>query len=688
MALSLTKEIPGDLEGWKLGPSLLVPLAIVMVLGIMILPVPAVLMDLLLSLSITLSITILLVGICVKKPLDFSVFPVVLLVATLYRLSLNIASTRLVLLRGEQGPAAAGKVIASFGQFVVGGDYVVGLVVFIILVLINFMVITKGAGRIAEVAARFTLDAMPGKQMSIDADLNAGLIEEAEARRRREEIAKEADFYGAMDGASKFVRGDAIAGILITVVNIVGGLMIGIFKGGLSVSEAAKVYTLLTVGDGLVSQIPALFVSTAAGLIVSRTDKEGDFARSVFRQLFGNPVVLYTAAAILLVMGLVPGMPHFSFLLLAAGVAFGGYMVARRASREALEPAVAEPPEPERPMEVKPVDLIALDVGYRLVPMVDEGQGGTMLERIRTFRKQMTAELGFLIPSIHIKDNLQIAPSEYRIYIKEIEVARGEMEPGTCLAINPGKAQPGLEGSPTKEPVFGLSALCISENHRERAQMMGYTVVDATTVLVTHLLEVIRQHAHELLTRQDVHKLLVGLSKEHAKVVEELTPALLPLSVVHRVLQNLLEERVSIRDLLTITETLGDVASVSKDPAILTEYVRQSLARQISREFKGEDSDLVAIVLDPHWEEKVSASVVNTDRGSFPALDPAEIQKLVKHLHEHMEVAGKKGHLPVLLTSPELRRHVRRLLQRWLPKVPVLSYNEITPDTRLTAVNR
>ena len=687
MAQPLDRTVPMALRDWTNSSQYSLPLGVILILGIMILPIPPILMDFLLSLSITLSITILLVGFFVRKSLDFSAFPSILLVATLYRLSLNVASTRLILLRGDQGPQAAGKVIASFGQFVVGGEYAVGLVIFIILVVINFVVITKGAGRIAEVAARFTLDAMPGKQMSIDADLNAGLIDEAEARARRQRIAQEADFYGAMDGASKFVRGDAVAGILITGVNIIGGLAIGVLSKGMPIEEAARVYTLLTVGDGLVAQIPALLVSTAAGIVVSRANDEGDFAKTVSTQLLGNPTVLYLAACILLVLAMVPGLPHLSFFVLSGLTT----LVAYRSSRSEGKKVPESPPqdlETEAPVQIEPVDLVAVDVGYQLVPLVDESQGGSLLKRIRTLRKQLAKELGFVVAPIHIKDNLQLGQSEYRVYIKEGEVGKGEIQPGTCLAINPGTAQKGLEGTQMEEPVFGLSAICIPEQEREKAQMMGYTVVDAATVVVTHLSEVIRRHAHELLTRQDVHALLQDFAKENPKVVEELTPTQLSLGVVHRVLQNLLEERVSIRDLLTILETLGDHAAATRDPDVLTEFVRQALARQISREHKAEDGTLAAIVLDPQTEEKISQSVVTTSQGSVAALEPKEVQKLVAQVKKALEGAAKKGQVPVLLTSPELRRHVRRLMGRFVPNVPVLSYNEIAPDTRLTAINR
>ncbi|MEW6441388.1 MAG: flagellar biosynthesis protein FlhA [bacterium] len=687
MASAAHSELPVQASQWAKGYPYALPLGVFLILGIMILPLPPMLLDLFLSISITLSIAILLVAFFVRRSLEFSAFPSVLLVATLYRLALNVASTRLVLLHGDQGPLAAGKVIGSFGQFVVGGEYAVGLVIFLILVVINYVVITKGAGRIAEVAARFTLDAMPGKQMSIDADMNAGLIGEAEARDRRAKIAQEADFYGAMDGASKFVRGDAVAGIIITAVNILGGLAIGILSKGMPIGEAARAYTILSVGDGLVSQIPALLVSTAAGIIVSRAGADGDFSQTVSLQLFGDPKVLFLSSGILFLLAAVPGLPHFSFLVLGGITAALGYRASRSPARAAAEKPEAQA-EPDAAVRIDPVDLIALEVGYQLVPLVDEAQGGTLLKRILSLRKQMARELGFIVAPIHIKDNLQLGQFEYRLYIKETEVARGEIQPGTCLAINPGGAQKGLEGIAVEEPVFGLPALCIPEADRERAQVMGYTVVDAATVVTTHLSEVIRRHAHELLLRQDVHNLLQEAARENPKVVEELTPAALPLSAVHRVLQNLLEERVSIRDLVTILETLGDCTPVTKDPIVLTEYVRQALARQISREHRQEDGTLAAIVLDPVWEEKVTQSVVATNQGSYAGLDPRETQKLTTQLRRSLEEASKKGQTPILLTAPDVRRHLRRIVGRHLPALSVLSYNEVSPDTRLQVVNR
>ncbi len=682
----MDKSAGTELQSWEKNANIGLPIGVIMILGIMILPVPPIMMDFLLSISITLAIMILLVGFFVQQVLDFSVFPSILLIVTLYRLSLNIATTRLILLRGHEGPDAIGKVISSFGQFVVGGEYIVGLVVFIILVVINFTVITKGSGRIAEVAARFNLDSMPGKQMAIDADLNAGLIGEEDAIERREKITKEADFYGAMDGASKFVRGDAVAGIIITVVNILGGLAIGILKRDMDIGEAAQTYTLLTIGDGLVSQIPALFISTAAGIIVSRAAMKEEFGQTVFKQVFGNKIVLFISSGLLLFLATIPGMPHLSFLVLSGLLGLLAQQTSRKETEEIPEGDVPEPEE-DSALDVEPVDLIAMDVGYQLVPLVDVNQGGSLLDRIRTLRKQMIRELGFVVAPIHIKDNLQIGPAEYRIYIKESEITKGEIQPDTFMAINPGGAQPGLDGMPVQEPVFGLSAIAIGEEDKEKAQMLGYTVVDSETVIITHMSEVIRQHSHELLTRQDVHTLLQNIAQENPKVVEELTPIQLSLSVIHRVLQNLLAERISIRDMVTILETLGDYAPMTKEPDLLTEYVRHSLARQISREYKNKDDTLLAVVLDPHWEEKISQSLVVSNQDSFVSLEPNEIQDLARQLQKSIEEGSQHGQVPVILTSPELRRHIRKLMSRFLPTVAILSYNEITPDIRLQTVN-
>jgi len=546
-----------DISKWKKRSELMLPVGIVGILFVMILPVPPLALDLLLTFNVTTAIIILLVAVYVKKPLDFSTFPVLLLVTTLFRLALNVASTRLILLHGAEGPEAAGQVIKSFGNFVIGGNYAVGFIVFAILVIINFVVITKGAGRIAEVAARFTLDAMPGKQMAIDADLNAGLIGDEEARRRRKEVALEADFYGAMDGASKFVRGDAVAGILITVINIVGGLIIGVLQQGLPVGEAARVYTLLTVGDGLVAQIPALVISTAAGIVVSNVNSEEGLSDSIGRQFLFSPRPLIIASAILFVFGLIPGLPHIAFLTLSIVTGAIGYIVYktaedRKAQEAEKEKAAAKPAAKKEAVDEVPlIDTLSLEVGYRLIPLVDSSEGGELLERVKAIRRQFAEEMGIMVPAVHIKDNLQLKPSEYVFLVKGVEVARGELLAGHSLAIDPGNAEPGLEGVQTVDPAFGLPSIWVSDTQIEKAQLMGYTVVNHSAIIATHVTEVIRNHANEILGRQEVQALIDRVAKTYPKVVEELVPSLLNLGGVQKVLQNLLKERISVRDLHT-----------------------------------------------------------------------------------------------------------------------------------------
>src|SRR3990172_7244866 len=574
---------------FKRGADLALPLGIVGILFVMILPIPTLLLDLFLTFNITAAIIILLVAVYVKKPLDFSTFPILLLVTTLFRLSLNVASTRLILLHGAEGPEAAGQVIKSFGNFVVGGNYAVGFVVFAILVIINFMVITKGAGRIAEVAARFTLDAMPGKQMAIDADLNAGLIGDEEARKRRKEVALEADFYGAMDGASKFVRGDAVAGILIAVINIIGGIIVGGLQQGLPVTEAAATYTLLTVGDGLVAQIPALVLSPAAGIVVSNVNSGTGLSESIGKQFVLNPKPILIASGILFIFGLVPGLPHVAFLVLSIATGAVGYLVYKnseaRDAQEASDKEKAARPAPKKEAadEVPLIDTLSLEVGYRLIPLVDSSEGGELLERIKAIRRQFAEDMGIMVQPVHIKDNLQLKPSEYVFLVKGVEVARGELLAGHSLAIDPGTAQPRLYGLATTDPAFGLPSIWVADTQVEKAQLMGYTVVNHSAVIATHVTEVIRSHANEILGRQEVQGLLDKAAKTHPKVVEELVPGLMSLGAVQKVLQNLLKERVSIRDLQTVLETLADYATMTKDNDLLTEYVRMNLARQISK---------------------------------------------------------------------------------------------------------
>lgn len=651
--------------------------SVIMVLGIMLLPMPSFALDIFLSISISISIIILLTSVYIRKPLDFSVYPSLLLIVTLYRLSLNIATTRIILLRGHEGPEAAGRVINSFGNFVVGGNYAVGFVVFLILVIINFVVITKGAGRIAEVAARFTLDAMPGKQMSIDADLNAGMIDEQEARRRREQIAKEADFYGAMDGASKFVRGDAIAGLVITGINIIGGLLIGIIQRGLPIGEAAQTYTLLTIGDGLVSQIPALLVSTSAGIIVSRAGTETDLGEEVTKQVLVNPKALSTAAGILFVLALIPGLPHLPFLLISLSAGSAAFILARRPEKE--EPQVEEPePAAEPPIEsYLEVDPLSLEIGYGLIPLVEE-PGGQLLNKIKAMRRQIAQELGFVIPSVHIKDNLQLRPHEYSFLIKGIEIAKGEVIVGKYLAVASEEGQEPLDGVPTKEPAFGLPAFWIDDKDIDRAQSLGYTVVDPATVIVTHMTELLRKHGWEVLTRVEVQNILDNVSRTYPRIVEELVPSVLPLGTVQRVLQNLLKERVPIKDIVTILETLLDYGSTVKDPEVLTEYVRQSLARVITKQYTLPDGTIPIFTLHPLIERDIIQSI-NEGMG----IPPEIMQKLLKGLERTLKDDRIKGIQPVLVCSPQVRRHLRQITERIMPSLVVLSSNEISTDAKL-----
>ncbi|HEX16472.1 MAG TPA: flagellar biosynthesis protein FlhA, partial [Deltaproteobacteria bacterium] len=641
-------------------------------------------LDFLITLNITLSIVVLLVAMYALRPLEFSVFPSLLLLLTLYRLSLNVASTRLILLRGEEGIEAAGKVIKTFGSFVVGGNYVVGLIIFFILIIINFVVITKGAGRIAEVAARFTLDAMPGKQMSIDADLNAGLITEEEARRRRQEIAAEADFYGAMDGASKFVRGDAIAGMIIVFVNIIGGLVIGVLQKKMSLGEAARTYTILTVGDGLVSQIPALIVSTAAGIIISRASAESNLGRDLSKQMLLHPKATAVAAAVLFALAFVPGFPKTFFFMLSLLSGAIAYV-----TTQAQEPPTEEAPAEEGPSEaVEPllyVDLLELEIGYELIPLVDKEQGGELLDRIRAMRSQFAQELGIIVPPIHIRDNLRLKPSAYSILLKGMEVAKGELMMGYYLAMNPAGVTDEIEGIPTKEPAFGLPAVWIRPSEREKALSLGYTVVDPATVLITHLMEVIRGHAHELLSRQEVQRLLDALGQRYPRVVEELVPNLLPLGTVQKVLQNLLRERIPIKDLLTILETLADYAPYTKDPNILTEYVRQALSRTITHLYQS-DGVIPVITLDRRVEEAIAQAVQRTEQGEFFVLDPRFTEKLLDKLRDVVERVSLMGHQPVVMASPSIRRHFRKLIEHLLPMLPVISPNEILPEVKIKTV--
>jgi flagellar biosynthesis protein FlhA len=659
------------------------PLLIILVLGMMTLPLPTILLDLLFTFNIAVSMIVLLVALFARQPLDFSVFPTVLLVTTLLRLSLNVASTRIVLLEGHTGPGAAGKVIEAFGSFLIGGNYAVGVVVFVILVVINFVVITKGAGRIAEVSARFTLDAMPGKQMAIDADLNAGLIGEEEARKRRTLISQEADFYGSMDGASKFVRGDAIAGIIITIINILGGLVIGMSQHGLGFGAAAETYTLLTIGDGLVAQIPSLIISTAAGIVVSRVATDEDLSQQLVSQLFTRPQVLYITASILALLGVIPGMPHLAFLMLSAALAGGGYLV----DRGVREPAASPPPPPPAPesteigwQDVPAVDVLGLEVGFRLVPLVDRNQDGDLLRRIRGIRKKIAQEMGFLVPAVHIRDNLELKPNGYRITLKGVEAGAGDVVVGQYLAINPGRALGPVAGTATRDPAFGLPAVWVNADNREQAISLGYTVVDAATVIATHLSSIIQAHAAELLGREEVQALLDHVARDAPKLVEDLVPKLLTVAVVQKVLGNLLGEGVHVRDMRTILETLVEHAPRTQDPDELTAAVRVALSRAIIAGIQPGAGELPVIALDPDLEQVLmQAAQARGPEGA--GLEPNLAENLLKQASKLVQDQEAVGQPSVLMVPAPLRSLLSRFLRRASPQLKVLSHAEI-PDGR------
>ena len=673
--------------------SLVVAVGVVSILMVMIIPLPTFILDLLLSLGITMGLVILLMAMYNTNPLDFSSFPSLLLVTTLYRLSLNIASTRLILLHGHEGPGAVGQVIQSFGTFVVGGSFAVGLIIFLIMVLINFIVITKGSGRIAEVAARFTLDAMPGKQMAIDADLNAGLIDEAEAKKRRKEIAMQSEFYGAMDGASKFVRGEAIASIVIMVINIIGGLCIGAFLQGMDIFQALETYTLLTIGDGLVSQIPALVISTSAGIIVSRAASDASMGKEFSKQFTQQPQALAVASGIILLFGLIPGLPHVAFLFLGTvmgGVAYLAFQKQALEQKEVEEEEEREeealPGSPETVENLLPLDTLELEVGYGLIPLVDESQEGDLLERIRGIRRQFAMDMGLIIPSMHVRDNLQLKPDEYALLLKGVEITRGELMMGYLLAMDSGAAKREIEGVPTVEPAFKLPAVWIQEDKRDEAQLAGYTVVDPSTVVATHLTEVLRTHGDELLGRQDAQKLLDNLAKTHPKVVEELVPELMILGGVQKVLQNLLRERVSIRDMLTICETLADYAPKVKDTDVLTEYVRQKLSRSIVSSFVDDEGNISVLTLSTQIEDFVRESVQQSEQGGFLSLEPNFAQRLLDSVQESVERVSNEGYQPIIICASVIRRHLRQFLARFLPQVVILSHNELTSHIKIESL--
>jgi flagellar biosynthesis protein FlhA len=680
----------------EIHPRLLVglgtPILLVMMLGMMVLPLPPFLLDLLFTFNIALGLIVLLVVVYSLRPLDFAIFPTVLLVATLLRLALNVASTRVIMLNGHQGSGAAGRVIQAFGEFVVGGNYAVGLVVFTILMIINFVVVTKGAGRISEVTARFTLDAMPGKQMAIDADLNAGLITQDEARQRRTEIAQEADFYGSMDGASKFVRGDAIAGLLILFINLIGGFAVGTLQHGLSVAEAARYYALLTIGDGLVAQIPSLVLSTAAAIIVTRVSSSQDMRHQILNQLFASPRSLAVAAGVVGALGLVPGMPNGVFVTLAATLGGAAYMLKSRRntaeqekSSEKTEAVVDEQSRELSWDDVMPVDVVSLEVGYQLIPLVDRNQGGQLMIRIKGVRKKLSQELGFLMDPVHIRDNLDLAPNAYRINLMGVPVGTAEIFPGKEMAINPGQVFGTLQGLSAKDPAFGLDAVWIDPGQREEAQTMGYTVVDASTVVATHLSDLLQQHAHELLGHEGVQQLLDNLARTCPKLVENLVPKALPLGVVVKVMQNLLEERVPVRDLRTIAETLAEHAPKSQDPDVLTAAVRVTLSRMIYQQINGMEAYLTAMTLDPKLEQLLLKSVQGASDVGV-GVEPGLADQMLTALMHNTQRQEMNGQPAVLLVSPALRQWLARFVRGAVRGLHVLSYNEVPENKQVKVI--
>ena len=664
-----------------------VPIGVLAVLAMIVLPLPPMALDILFTFNIALSIVIMMSVFYVSRPVEFGVFPTVLLVATLLRLALNVASTRVVLLNGHSGPGAAGRVIQAFGEFVIGGNFAVGVVVFVILTIINFVVVTKGSGRISEVSARFTLDSMPGKQMAIDADLNAGLITQDEARARRADVRAEADFYGSMDGASKFVRGDAVAGILILLINILGGLAIGTIGHGLPIAEAGKTYTLLTIGDGLVTQIPALLLSTAVALIVTRMSRAQDMGGELTKQLFGHPKALGVAAGLLGVMGLVPGMPNLAFLFMAAVCGSTAYAVARRRAQPAAEvvaPAAKQQAANAETKElswddVKPVDLIGLEVGYRLVPLVDKRQSGDLLARVRGVRRKLSQDLGFLVPAVHIRDNLDLAPNVYRINLGGVPVGESIIYPDRELAINPGRVFGPVQGIATKDPAFGMDAVWIEPAGRDHAQTLGYTVVDPSTVIATHLSFIVQQHAHEILGHEEVQHLLNTLAKTAPKLVEDFVPRVVPLSTLVRVMQGLLAERVPIRNMRTIIETLAEHAPKSQDASALQGHVRVALGRQIVQDIAGVSAELPVITLEPDLEKLLQTSLAGN--AANPGLEPGLAERLQQRLAEAARRQETAGEPAVLLVPPQLRHTLARFTRSSVPNLHVLAWNEI-PDNR------
>ena len=675
-------------------PAVGAPVMVLATLAMVVLPIPAFLLDMFFTFNIALSMVVLLVSVYTRRPLDFAAFPTVLLIATLLRLALNVASTRVVLLHGHEGGDAAGNVIEAFGNVVIGGNYAVGLVVFLILMIINFMVVTKGAGRISEVSARFTLDALPGKQMAIDADLNAGLIDQDQARLRRFEVTKEADFYGSMDGASKFVKGDAIAGILILFINIIGGLSIGMAQFDLGFGEAIEIYTLLTIGDGLVAQIPSLLLSIAAAMMVTRQNTDEDMGQQLVFQMFDNPKALMITAAILGIMGIVPGMPHFSFLSLAIVAGAGAYYIDKKNKKKAEEPNLPATVEANGEVgsqkelswdDVQPVDIIGLEVGYRLIPLVDRDQGGELLERVKGVRKKLSQDFGFLIPAVHIRDNLELTPNSYRITLMGVAVGEAEIKPDMELAINPGQVYGMIDGEPTIDPAFGLEAVWIREEQREHAQALGYTVVDSSTVLATHLSQLLTNNASQLIGHEEVQNLLEMLSRSTPKLVEGFVPDQLQLGVVVKVLQNLLNEAIPIRDIRTIVQTLSEYSGKSQEPDILTAAVRISLKRLIVQEINGIEPELPVITLIPELEQ-ILHQTMQASGGESAGIEPGLAERLQTSLSHATQEQELKGEPAVLLTSGVLRSTLAKFVKNTIPSLRVLSYQEIPDEKQIRIV--
>lgn len=674
-------------------PEIAVGVALLLVLSVMIVPVSPTLLDLLLAISLSSSIVILLVSVYSHRPLDFSTFPSILLIMTLFRLSLNVASTRNILLRGgSEGTGAAGNIIRSFGEFVVEGNYLVGLIVFIILVIINFVVITKGAGRVAEVGARFTLDAMPGKQMAIDADLNAGLIDEKEAKQRRADVAKEADFYGSMDGASKFVRGDAIAGILITITNIIAGIIVGMVQHNMSVGAAAETFTLLTIGDGLVTQIPALIVSTAAGIIITRNASDDNLGEQMTKQLRFHPRAIYMTAGVLFVFALIPGLPRAPFMVIGvvfAAVAWQIDAFNRKQKEDALSSELDEATGEAKTETLEGLlnlELVELEVGYGLVNLVDAEQNGDLLERIGHIRKQFALDWGVILPSVRIRDNLELRPGGYRLRVKGIEVAKGELMPDHYLAMDPGTVIEKIDGIETVEPVFGLPAVWISEDQKEDASYNGHTVVDLSTIMATHLTEVLKSNLAELFGRQELVAILDHFKESHPKIVNDLIPDILSLGHVLKVLQNLLKEGVSIRDLRTILECLAEYGVITKNPDSLTEAAREALYRTITESIRSDKGDIPLFTLDRSIEETLAQNIVETDKGNQLAIDPKITQRILASLNEKIEEATDMGEKMVVLCSPVVRYHFKRLTEKFIPNLVVVGHNEISPEANIRSL--